>query len=925
MRPKKLTITAFGPYAGKTVIDMDKLGKSGIYRITGKTGVGKTTVFDAITYALYGSASGNTRQVNMLRSEYALSSTATEVEMEFEYEGKEYFIKRKPEQERAKLRGSGNTKSPADATLKYPDGSIVTGNDKVTKAVEELLGINKKQFSQIAMIAQGEFSELIKADTNSRKEIFQNIFDTKKYYELQEELKSRLSQLNARYADLKTAVNRYAKGITAGDSDIRLKQQTEDAHNGLLLPRDLPELTDKLIEADGILKGQIDEKLEKLEEETALSRNLLTQVDNLQKTIKSVENNEKELENMQEKLERLKIAFSQRQADKPRGEQLLKQAARIEARLPEYALLDEKRKRLEDTEKRIEKNNISLQQVENSCKSHSEEIEYNEKQLIQLKDVDVLHIGLENEAEKLSARQNNLDSLKKEIASFEKMTWELEQAQESYCSRAQNADEANNRYNTGSRLYFSEQAGILAQSLEQGMPCPVCGSVHHPLPAQKSANAPDKIRLDMLKEKAEAALKEVTKAAQRAAEIKARKEEKKNSVHAAEQALYGCKSDIYSLKEKILLESEEIKNNILLLQDKMAENKKNINLKTELENSLPHKKSQLAQFEAAANSIKQDIAADKALSAALRQDINKLVNKLTYDDSAKAAEAINRCIKEKENIETAFNKAESNLKNCNDAITEKTARIQREKAVIEQSLVKNVDITALKESLEKSQREKTNLLQMQKTVYTRMDRNEKARENILEKLEELKATGEKTGWVKALSDTANGTLKGKPKVMLETFVQSAYFERVASRASLRLMKMTDGQYELVSADVSSGGNKQTGLELDVIDHYNNSRRSVKSVSGGESFKVAIALALGLADEIQASAGGIKIDTMFIDEGFGSMDRDSLKLTIETMQSVARANRLIGIISHVEDIKNTISRQMIITKDGSEGRKVEIIV
>ena len=321
--------------------------------------------------------------------------------------------------------------------------------------------------------------------------------------------------------------------------------------------------------------------------------------------------------------------------------------------------------------------------------------------------------------------------------------------------------------------------------------------------------------------------------------------------------------------------------------------------------------------------INDAVKAKIAENDSLEKRIAELKAKLTFETKAEA----------ETEITALTEKAEELVKSCEDALkalnesNEKLASLEAAKKEIVKRIGEDIAIDLEKET------EKLTILEAQlaeldrqaKTVHSRIGTNQSALDNIKQKSGDLVATEKKYAWVKALSNTANGQLSGKEKIMLETYIQMNYFDRIINRANTRLMIMTDGQYDLVRRKEALSKSGQSGLDLDVIDHYNGSHRSVKSLSGGESFKASLALALGLADEIQSSAGGIKLDTMFVDEGFGSLDEESLAAAMKALSSLAEGNRLVGIISHVGELKQKIDKQIIVKKDKVGGSVATIVV
>ena len=454
------------------------------------------------------------------------------------------------------------------------------------------------------------------------------------------------------------------------------------------------------------------------------------------------------------------------------------------------------------------------------------------------------------------------------------------------------------------------------------MPCPVCGSTEHPNIATRPENAPTKEELGALQDQVANANSEANTAREAAGSLKGALDEKENSVQAEIQSLLGEVSfdDAVSAVEAKLLDIGEVVSD---LDQQIKEAQKKIDRKKVIETALPQKTEVLEKAKKDIELIRDDVKTKAAENKSLEERIAQLQAKLTFESKSKAEAEITTLTKTAEQIQKDFEVAQKNLNACN----EKLASLKSARDEITKRLDGDGDVDLEKESelqsaLEGKQKKLSN---DEKVVHSRLTANRKSLDNIKAKADALIAAENKYAWVKSLSNTANGNISGKEKIMLETYIQMNYFDRIIARANTRLMIMTGGQYDLVRRKEALNKQGQSGLDLDVIDHYNGSERSVKSLSGGESFKASLALALGLADEIQSSAGGIKLDTMFVDEGFGSLDEDSLSQAMKALASLADGNRLVGIISHVGELKQKIEKQIVVTKDKSGGSRAEIIV
>lgn len=921
MRPIKLVVSAFGPYASKTTLELDKLGPSGLYLVTGDTGAGKTTIFDAITFALYGAPSGNNRESSMLRSKYADPDTPTEVELVFSYSGAEYYIKRNPEYERPKSRGEGFTTEKANALLIYPDGKIVTKLREVDRAVVEILGIDRDQFAQIAMIAQGDFLKLLLASTDDRKKIFQKIFRTRPYFMLQERLKSESGKLSREHEAASLSIKQYIGGIVSGDNE-ELGECSEQAKRGERPTCDVLELLSAFIEAD-------------MREEDLLSTELLditTELNEITVTLtshkawtrakESLAASESGLNSATELLAKLKKRLKEEEAKKPRISEIRGFVAAIDGELPDYKELDSKtgekaalKKKTDELSETLSKKKEGLEALKKRIASLSEERR-------ELESVEREKAELIAEKEKTELERRSFKDIERELKALDKLEGEYARAQDEYISSMRELNNKNEEYQRLFKLYFDEQAGIIAESLSEGVACPVCGSTAHPKPAVKSDVAPTKEELDRSKAEYEGAQSKSQDASRRASLIDGQVGEKRNIINALllnafgtsvtdnRQALVGGKINeltealdslmraLSSVEKKIMRRSEI--DELLLEASREQEN-----LGEEISRS-----SELHS---------ESIATLKSLEAR----IEELLGKLKYENENAAREV-------KKTLELELKALEDAYKRASDEMSAQNEKIAGLKAAIEESRkslvdAKEVDEDALRKKQVALKQRQSEINARQKTINARRCANTTAEREIRARMEDIAQVEEKWTWVRALSNTANGSVSGKEKIMLETYIQMTYFDRIINRANTRLLTMSGGQYELKRRREAANNRSQSGLELDVIDHYNGTERSVKTLSGGESFKASLSLALGLSDEIQSTAGGIKLDTMFVDEGFGSLDDESLRQAIRALQNLTEGNRLVGIISHVSELKECIDKQIVVTKEKTGGSSVKIVL
>ncbi len=921
MRPLKLKMSAFGPYAGVTEVDFETLGTNGLYLITGDTGAGKTTIFDAICFALYGTASGSLRETSMLRSKYADPETPTEVELTFLYEGKKYTLKRNPEYKRKAKKGDGTTDQKADATLIYPDGRVVSKIKDVTAAVTEIMGVDRNQFSQIAMIAQGDFRKLLVANTEERQDIFRKIFKTNIYRVIQERIKQEYSLVKNEYEAAEKSVKQYISGILC-DEDNVLYPDTQKAVKGEMIIEDVVELINALLEADKKADA-------KILADTAETEKMLEEITGVLAKANEHAKAKTELEKStviyRQKTENFKEVAKTLEAEKtkkPEQETIAKQLAVMDSELPRYDEYDLLLRKVNSLDKSIEDNNSSLTKQTETAEKLTGVIKAIKAEQKALEGAGAQKEKLLREKERLEAQKKELLALAASLMTLEKMYAQYEKEQKNYIATAQKASEAQTAYAVKYKAFLDEQAGILAQELTEGVPCPVCGSTVHPKTAVKSANAPTEAQVNEAKAKADIAQKAAADSSSVAGATKGKIEVQEEAVYTQlEKLLY--ESEIEGAADKTKNIISETENELVSLEKAIANEESNAKRKAMLDEQLPVREEQLKKYEAAIAALKEKSASDITAKTETEKQCKSLASSLKYASKAEAVKAADLLRTKLTAMHSALEKAENLFRECEKEITELDGKIKQLKAQI--SDYKETDTEAAQEKRNTLLLHKAQLAEKHESIRIRTDTNSRALANINTKSAELIAIGNRRTSLNALNNTANGNISGKERIALETYIQMTYFDRVLARANTRFMKMSGGQYELKRTETADNHRSQSGLELSVKDHYNGSLRSVKSLSGGESFKASLSLALGLADEIQYNAGGIKLDTMFVDEGFGSLDSESLSQAFSALAELSDGNRLVGIISHVAELKEKIDKQIIITKDKAGGSKVRISV
>lgn len=919
MRPLKLTMSAFGPYAGKVELNMDSLGTNGLYLITGDTGAGKTTIFDAITFALFGEASGENRQTSMLRSKYAKQETETKVELTFSYREKIYTVIRNPEYLRPKARGEGFTKQNAEAELQYPDGRKATKQREVDQAIQELLGVNREQFMQIAMIAQGDFLKLLLASTEDRKKIFREIFHTHLFQKLQECMKYDAGELDAQITAAKNSLKQYIQGIAVDDSDV-LSIEAAKAKEDKLPITDTLALLQRLIGQDEAEESALESQKKKLDQELETVNGVLGKLEAHRETEKTITQNQTSLSEEKEKNVLLKEALEKEEAKGAETAHATDERARLEAELERYDALDALKKDLIDARSKLTEKQKSQVSDQKAIAESENELTAWKNELKSLADAGVECERLSAQKEKAEARKIKISQLLAVVQDHSSKKGELEAKRKLYIELSEKSRIATGNYEAKNKAFLDEQAGVIAETLVDGQACPVCGSTVHPSRAKKSENAPTEAQLENAKQVAEAAQSEAQKQSEDCAAMRAEIATLERNIQDtfAEMGFF-CKEGTEETSLQAALEALE--GQIKALDKAIQAEEANVKQKNNLERDIPQKETVLNEQKAALDALGNKISGLKAEIQTKETHLEEEQARLRYG-SRKEAEVEIQALTERINRwGEALQKAADLYQESQNTITELESAIR--------SLTEQLNDT-IETDEETAQAEKIRLQQLRskaelraKQVNARLTSNRNVQKNIEQEADALSAIEKRYTWLKVLSNTANGTLPGKEKIMLETYIQMTFFDRIIARANTRLMEMSGGQYELKRRREAENKQSKSGLELDVIDHYNGTERSVKSLSGGESFKASLSLALGLSEEVQSSSGGVKLDTMFVDEGFGSLDGGSLKQAIDTLIDLSQGNRLIGIISHVEELKNRIDKQIVVTKKPTGGSNAEI--
>lgn len=918
MRPLKITMSAFGPYAGEVTLDMQKLGKSGIYLITGDTGAGKTTIFDAISYALYGEASGNYRENTTLRSKYASADTPTFVELEFEYNNEIYKINRNPEYPRPNKRGEGFTKQSANAELVMPDGSVITKIKEVNAKVEEIIGINKNQFSQIAMIAQGDFRKLLNCETNERSKIFRKIFKTEPYHNIEIKLSSLFNELKRNREKEKSGIEQYINQLKCNENDT-LSLELERAKSGDVLIEDVIKLAGEIINKDTLEYTKTQKNIESINEEIEKINSNIKLYENQEATKKAYAEASAKLEELKTKRNDCEKAYKSAEAQRERLDDLTRKINLINSKMPKYDELKSLENSINERTQSFEKSNNLLKLKQQEITLLEKEIDEKSKALEEVKGADLLVQKLTAQKEEIKKKAEALKELKTEIDRCKTEQKNLKNAQSFAKSALDEYGALENEYNQIYIAFFNEQAGIIADELKDGEPCPVCGSTSHPNLARKSENAPSQADVESAQNLVKKAQEKADKARDTASALKSRFDEIAANVKSAAKKLFGTDDNVFDdYNSNINALKKEYDCTLALL--KTANEK--LNLYQKLDKEIPKIQEKQKSISDEISKLNTQKASDEAFISENTKRVISIKSELDFESADLAKDKL----KEYTNLSNDIKNAIEKSKNDFDDIKSKYDTQKGKKASLENALkeFKEIDLASLNEKSLKLNEYKKDIDKTAKSLYSRIESNKLLVDNISKKRDILKGYDDKYVWLKALSETANGDISGKEKITLETFVQMTYFDSIIRKANIRLLTMSDGQYELVRRSDAETLKKNEGLALDVIDHFNGSSRSVSTLSGGESFMASLCLALGLSDEIQSSNGGIKLDTMFVDEGFGSLDGEALDLALSALTSLSQGNRLVGIISHVDALRDRIDNKIVITKDRTIGSNAQII-
>lgn len=927
MKPLKLTMSAFGSYAGKNVIDFTGQ-QQGIFLITGDTGAGKTTIFDAITYALYNQTSGGERNGNMMRSQYAQPETETYVELEFLYRGQTYRVRRNPDYKITKTLKNGKIreqKVPHSVELTLPDGTVFPEKKNATDAkIIEILGLTADQFSQIVMIAQGDFLKLLYTKSDERKMIFSKLFRTDIYWKIQENLRRKSMEMDER-------IQENDRAFEQEKSRIIPLPESEELPLDELVER-LRERVKDALKEQNLRRANVEELNKKITKYEEINK-LFVSLEKIRQTGKELEARQAESKERRQQIE------NARKADKVlvAEQQNLRQQQEVEQSAQAIAKMEET---LTNNQEMFETLKTQQQEAEAEQKREAADTQ---KKMLALEQSFPSYEALQNaRAEEQQAKKVWEDLGKTSEESFHKQEagiaalkeqqkrqeQAVEQTKKNWEQTSLSASESAKHYEHMYEAFLKEQAGILAENLSAGCPCPVCGSTVHPDPAKLSDHAVTELEVEQAK-KTRAAAEEKRDMAYAAFE--AEKTEKQKLAQAVEKE----EADFVLAQTIAKQQRKEAEQNYVSLQ-KIAEQ-----IREKLVYpSLAEAKKQYAAMQKALEAAEQEIERKRQKVSELAEAMNTLKGqKLAEEENQKTAKKL-AAKTEKEyaklleksgfvseetyHLAILPERSRSKLEREEKEYESQCLRQQSEQKLLEKQVSGKTytDTTELNEQLKA---EKQALKEAEKTymeLHTAYENDRSVLQNCAVYLEKGKKLESEDQVIKSLSKTANGRLSSSAKIDFETYIQRQYFKQIIHEANKRLLTMSNHQFILkLKEEANTGRKTNEGLDFSVYSLVTDSERDVKTLSGGESFLAALAMALGLSDIVERSAGAIHPDMMFIDEGFGSLDAQSRQQAIEVLAELAGDSRMVGIISHVTELKEQIDRKLVVSRTDKGSRAV----
>lgn len=833
MRPLFLEICGWGPYPEKNKIDFSSL-HGGLFLVTGPTGSGKTTIFDALTYALYGEVSGSVRTKESLRSDFASQKEDTYVILEFSHRNRKYRVERHPKYMRAKKRGSGMTVKKEDAVLTLPDGTVKAGTANVNEELSRLLSINYDQFRQISMLAQGEFQKLLVARSSERVEVFRSIFHTQIYKKIQALAGEKSRILLGEIRELTSKMEEAAELSEEEEGYREAREKKDFKAVAAYLEEELREkkkLAKKAEETSRQQRDEYDSKKQIFEQAEKIQQKL----GELTVQISSLERELSELTEKQQKIKQQKDETESLKACMDRKKERLGVIKELRGRLEQYWQLKASYEAMRDQESR------------------------------QIKRV---------EAARLQGWLRVQEETRRSGEEYESLARQFEQAEGQYRKAEEHRRKEQEAYMDVQSAYYAGSIGILAKELKEGQPCPVCGSVSHPEPAQGPSEVPDRQQVEVQKELAEKAEENLHGWYKKMLELKEQKHTAKADWEKRQQELGNepecravTKAEVISM-ERLSLDEEE---------EKLARIRENT-VKTE------------GQLKAFQTELQMSDSAEN-----IQEEYDRLEGELQEYESRRERQDAESIA-----LETALSKAHTLLGERRMSFEQK----KRQKSDLDMQKTGKDELRAMEDRIKRSEDERERLAVI-------LHQRQQALKSLKEKQKKKELLEERYGIVGDVDRLLRGD--NGLRLTFEQFVLITYFQDILKAANIRFLKMTGGRYEMFRSETVTDARKKDNLEIEVMDYYTGRRRSVKTLSGGESFKAALCLALGLSDIIKNSAGGIEIEVLFVDEGFGSLDSESLEQAVSALQELSGASRMIGIISHVPELSERIEQKIVVRR------------
>lgn len=924
MKPLTLTMSAFGSYGGLETIDFEKIG-SGIFLITGDTGAGKTTIFDAITYCLFDETSGGKREGDMMRSQYASDETPTYVELRFQ-EGREIFtVRRNPSyQRRSKRRNKSGeyalTKEYAGVELCLPDGLPYKGRiQDINRKIVEIVGLDAGQFLQIAMIAQGDFLKLLHAPSKDRKEIFGKIFNTRIYGRIQEELRDAAKSLEDGLKENQISSVREIKELEAlpGSSYGETLQSLSESQDCWGEKAVL--VIEKVQEEFSIEFENLAERRRGLREDIKKKEEYIGLLGRKMQGEERINSLKRWLSGQQERigLYREEYAAAQR-ASEEKGALLEAELIRTRELMPRYAELEQKDQELIGLRNSWSQRKKQWEQEkQNQEKLRKERQHLNEEQEM-LEGAGNAIPTLTGRIEELEVRENGLSGIEALQRTLQSLEASLRDKHGRLREKLVVYQKKAEYYNQLFTHFTAEQIGLIAGKLEEGRPCPVCGSTDHPSPASSPAVEVTQQMVEDAKAEADRLNEEVTG-------LRERFSEEKQEFQLREQLL---KDEGQRWTGEPLSWRQKDQTGVVNIKREIITEKKELNLKkrrfeqerTKFEANrerLKKLEGELTESEHILERIQKESEEARFAWEVLQKELEVKKGSLPFEDKREAERAFREKSSEKARLTENAERARKSLEQALEEQNQKQGALTAEQEALKRICEEVFDREALKipeEALEEMQREENRLEEQARNLDHLKRKNAQALEQLRKLFLRREELSRQYGLVGRLDRIANGKRRQAAGLDFQTYVQRRYFSAIIHEANRRLISMTGRKFLLQCREIENLKLQgEVGLDLDVYSCVTDSIRDVKTLSGGESFMAALAMALGMADMVQRTAGKVRLDAMFIDEGFGSLDEESRQQAIRVLNELAGEERLVGIISHVEELKEQIDRKLVITK------------